>query len=299
MSAHTPAATKNQAYVDHYWEHGYAVVRGLFTKDEMKEAQAESRRVYAEGLKHHATWRHKNVLFEILPESYAGKRYVLQAHWYAWFSPFFEKMRRDPRVLAVMEPLLGPDIKQVAQQIHWKPPGATRRTGYRFHQDLRFRDRTDVFTDLMTSYINTGLAIDPATKENGCLQVFPDSHKLGYLGLSDDGPIMKGTTQEAELLKAGLNPSKVVDLELEPGDLALWGLLTVHGSNANNSQHDRAFAIQSYVRASTSQRGEWAFRNGVSTPLGAEPVLCKYEQLLEKPGPFYSEDKWFESADGK
>ena len=299
MSATTTTAARNMDYVDHYWEHGYAVVRGLFTRQEMKLAQEESRRVYAEGLKHHATWRHKNTLFEILPESFAGQRYVLQAHWYAWFSPFFEKMRRDPRVLAVMQPLLGSDIKQVAQQIHWKPPGATRRTGYRFHQDLRFRDRTDVFTDLMTSYINTGLAIDPATSQNGCLQVFSDSHQLGYLGLSDDGPIMKGTTQEAELLRAGLEPARVVDLELEPGDMALWGLLTVHGSNANHSQHDRAFAIQSYVRAATSQRGEWAFREGVSTPLGPEPVLCKYEQLIEKPGPFYDESKWFESADGR
>ena len=43
---------------------------------------------------------------------------------------------------------------------------------------------------------------------------------------------MKGTTQRDELVAAGLDPSRVVDLELEPGDLALWGLLSVHGSNA-------------------------------------------------------------------
>ena len=91
---------------------------------------------------------------------------------------------------------------------------------------------------------------------------------------------------------------RVVNLELEPGDLALWGLLTVHGSNANTSQHDRAFAIQSYVRASTSQCGEWAFRAGESIPLGPEPEVCKYEALREKPGPFYDHNKWFESADG-
>jgi phytanoyl-CoA hydroxylase len=260
----------------------------------MVDIQAESRRVYDLALQHHATYRHKNVLYEILPESYAGQRYVLQAHWIAWVSPLFERLRRDPRVLAVMEPLLGRDIRQVAQQIHWKPPGAHNRTGYRFHQDLRFRESRGAFRDLMTSYINTGLAIDRATRENGCLQVFPDSHRLGYLGLSDDGPIMKGTTQTEELTRAGLDPVKTVDLELEPGDLALWGLLTVHGSNANNSPHDRAFEIQSYVRASTSERGEWAFRDGVSTPMGAEPVLCKYEQLLERPGPFYSDDRWFE-----
>jgi ectoine hydroxylase-related dioxygenase (phytanoyl-CoA dioxygenase family) len=285
-------------YVAHYWEHGYAVVRGLFSREEMRAIQAESQRIYAEGLKHHATWRHQNLLYEILPESFAGQRYVLQAHWVAWMSPLVEKIRRDPRVLAVMQPLLGPDIKQVAQQIHWKPPGATRRSGYRFHQDLRFRDRLDVYQDLMTSYINTGLAIDPATTDNGCLQVFPDSHKLGYLGLSDDGPIMKGTTQAGELQAAGLDPARVVNLELESGDLALWGLLTVHGSNANTSQHDRAFAIQSYVRASTSERGEWAFRAGESVPLGPEPEICKYEALRDKPGPFYDENTWFESADG-
>lgn len=287
-------AITNTDHVDHYWEHGYAVVRGVFSREEMKDIQAESRRVHELAMQHHATYRNKNVLYEILPESYAGQRYVLQAHWIAWVSPLFERLRRDPRVLAVMEPLLGPDIKQVAQQIHWKPPGAANRTGYRFHQDLRFRESKDAFRDLMTSYINTGLAIDQATSENGCLQVFADSHKLGYLGLSDDGPIMKGTTQSDELVKAGLEPAKVIDLELEPGDLALWGLLTVHGSKANYSPHDRAFEIQSYVRAPSSDRGEWAFRGGESVPLGAEPVLCKYEQLHEKPGPFYSEDKWYE-----
>ena len=70
----------------------------------------------------------------------------------------------------------------------------------------------------------------------------------------------------------------------------------MHGSNANTSQHDRAFAIQSYVRASTSQRGEWAFRGGESIPLGEEPEICKYEALREKPGPFYDENRWFEDA---
>lgn len=292
------ATTAMPAHVAHYWEHGYAIVRGVFSPAEMREVQAESRRIYAEGLKHHATWRHQNLLYEILPESFAGQRHVLQAHWISWISPLFERIRRDPRVLAVMEPLLGPDIRQVAQQIHWKPPGANRRSGYRFHQDLRFRERRDVYQDLMSSYINTGLAIDPATTDNGCLQVFPDSHRLGYLGLSDDGPIMKGTTQAAELQSKGLDPARVVNLELDPGDLALWGLLTVHGSNANHSQQDRAFAIQSYVRAATSQRGEWAFRGGESVPLGPQPEICKYEQLREKPGPFYDESRWFESTDG-
>jgi ectoine hydroxylase-related dioxygenase (phytanoyl-CoA dioxygenase family) len=188
--------------------------------------------------------------------------------------------------------LLGDDIKQVAQQIHWKPPGA-ERTGFRFHQDLRFRERQDAFRDLMTSYITTGLAIDPATRENGCLRIIPESHKLGYLGLSDDGPLMKGVTEDGTLSAAGLDPGTIVDIELEPGDLVIWSLLTVHGSNINRSDKDRAFALSSYVQAANSDRGEWVFRAGESIALGAEPQLCKYEQLHTKPGPFYSDDPWY------
>lgn len=286
-------AAESRDYVDQYWTQGYAVVRGLFPKDRMKEIQAETRRIYEEGLKHHASYRDKNVLFEILPERHAGQRYVLQAHWMSWISKVFEELRRDPAYFAMLEPLLGRDIRQVSNQIHWKPPGASV-TGFRFHQDLRFRERMDAYRDVMTSYINTGLAIDPATRENGCLRVVPGSHKMGYLGLSDEGgALMKGETAMDELKKVGISPDNIVDLELEPGDVALWSLLTVHGSQANTSPNDRAFLIASYLRAEKTDRGEWAFRDGVPTPVGAEPEICKYEQLREKPGPFYIEDDWY------
>ena len=287
-------AKESRDFVDHYWAHGYAIVRGLYNKAEMAELQAEAKRIYQEGLQHHATYRHKNLLYEILPEAFAGRRYVLQAHWMAWVSPLFERIRRTPQMYSVLSPLLGRNIKQIAQQLHWKPPGAPL-SGYRFHQDLRFRERAGDFKDLMTTNINFGLAIDPATKENGCLRIIPDSHTKGYLGLADDGPIMKGSTEEQELRGAGLDPARIVDVVLEPGDLAIWGLLTVHGSQPNKSDHDRCFMISSYTKAENSpSRGEWTFRDGFSTPLGPEPEVCKYTGLHEKPGPFYSDDKWYE-----
>jgi len=59
---------------------------------------------------------------------------------------------------------------------------------------------------------------------------------------------------------------------------------------------DRRFMINSYVRASDSERGEWVSRAGVSMPLGAEPQLCKCDQLRERPGPFYIETDWTEEA---
>lgn len=282
------------AIVEQFREEGYAVVRGFVDTDEIPRLQAETARIYAQGLGHHATFRHGNLAFEILPERYFGRRYLIQAYWFAWISPYFEAFRRRPAFFRVLEPLLGRNIKQVAQQIHWKPPGA-RQTGYRFHQDLRFRERPEVYDDVVSCTVNTGLAIDPASRENGCLQIIPGSHKRGYLGLSDqgDGQIMKGETNDEELRAAGLDPTDVVHVELNPGDLALWSLLTVHGSSPNTSNRDRALAISSYVRAEQSERGEWAFRDGVSTPLGDTPQLCKNEKLLENPNPYYDETPWW------
>jgi ectoine hydroxylase-related dioxygenase (phytanoyl-CoA dioxygenase family) len=289
MSAPAPTIPD---HVTHLREHGYAVIRGFLSADEIAAVKRETDAVMAEGMKHHASYRDHNLMFEILNDPQAKRRVLLQAHWFSWINPALEALRRHPRYFEIMQPLLGGDIKQVTNQLHWKPPGA-KYTGYRFHQDLRFRERPEVYTNLDRTYLNTGLAIDPHGPENGGLAVYDGSHKLGYLGLSDDGPIMKGVNHEDELIRAGLDPAGRVDFRLDPGDLVIWTLLTVHGSLPNRSDRDRCFMINSYVRASDSpERGEWVFRDGQPVPLGDEPQICKYEQLREKPGPFYIEDDW-------
>lgn len=274
---------------------GYAIIRGFLSAAEIGEISAEVDRLYAEGLKHHATYRDHNLLFEVLNDPRARRRVVLQAHWTAWISPLMERMRRSEHYFRVLEPFLGADIKQITHQLHWKPPGA-KYTSYRFHQDARFREGSIKSFDLLHSTVTTGLAIDRQTVENGALRIIPRSQRLGYLGLSDDGPIMVGQTQDEDLRRAGLDPASMVTCEMEPGDLLLWTLFTVHGSAPNVSSYDRRFMINSYVRAADSDRGEWAFRGGLSTPLGAEPEVCKYEQLRERPGPFYIETDWTEEA---
>ncbi len=80
---------------------------------------------------------------------------------------------------------------------------------------------------------------------------------------------------------------------LEPGDLVIWTLLTVHGSARNRSGRDRRFILNSYTRAEDSpHRGEWAFRDGRSVPLGAEPQICRFEDLHDHPEPFYNDEDW-------
>lgn len=273
-------------------EEGYAIVRGVFPSGEMAEIQREVEEVERQALLHHASYRDRNLFFEIAKDPKLNRRVVLQAHWFSWINERLEYLRRDPRLLTLLQPLLGDDIKQIANQIHWKPPGG-KLTSYRYHQDIRFREHPEDFSDIEGGCLNMGLAIDPQTDDNGALRLIPGSHRNGYLGLSDDGPVMTGTNTEEELRAAGLDPGSIVVCELEPGDIVLWTLLTVHGSAPNTSTRDRRFNINSYVRADSTERGEWAFKNGDSTPLGAEPQLCKYEDLYQKPGPYYVEDEWW------
>ena len=144
-----------QHIIEQLRSEGYAVIRGFLSPAETAVISAEVDRMYAEGLKHHATYRDRNLLFEILDDPKAKRRVVLQAHWTAWISPLMEEMRRSRHYYAVLEPLLGSDIKQISHQIHWKPPGA-KYTSYRFHQDARFREGSLKAFDYLASSVTTG-----------------------------------------------------------------------------------------------------------------------------------------------
>jgi ectoine hydroxylase-related dioxygenase (phytanoyl-CoA dioxygenase family) len=281
-------------HVNELREQGYAVVRGFLDASEVASVRREVDKVYAEGMKHHASYRDRNLLFDVVDDPAARQRVVIQAHWFSWINDKLEAFRRSEKFLALLEPLLGADIKQMTNQIHWKHPGA-KYTFYRYHQDIRFRERPDLISNLDHSYVTAGLAVNRQGSHNGGLKVFAHSHERGYLGLAEDAPyIMLGNLdQDAELRDAGLDPAAAVQLEMEPGDLALWTLFTVHGSGPNTSSDERILMLNSYMRAADSpQRGEWAFRGGRSVPLGPEPEICRYEQLREKPGPFYIEEDW-------
>jgi phytanoyl-CoA hydroxylase len=284
----------NTQHVIDLREQGYAVIRGFLSPDEVAEVRREVDKVYVEGMKHHRSYRDHNLLFEVLDDPGAGQRLVLQAYWFSWINRKLEEMRRSPKFFEILAPLLGPDIKQMVNQIHWKHPGG-KYTYYRYHQDVRFRKRRDLMSNLDRHYVTTGLAINRQDARNGALKLFPYSHKKGYLGLSDEYEhVMIGNIeQDAELRAAGLDPATVVQMEMEPGDLVMWTLFTVHGSSQNVSNEERILMLNSYMRAEDSpERGEWAFRDGRSIPLGDTPEICKYEELREKPGPFYVEEDW-------
>jgi ectoine hydroxylase-related dioxygenase (phytanoyl-CoA dioxygenase family) len=276
-----------QDHVGAFRAQGYAVVRGVFRAGEVAELAAAFERVHRRAQALGRSWRDRNTFYRFGDDAAAGRilRYV---QWAAWHDETLERVRRDPRMLAMLEPLVGRDLKQIINQMHWKPPGAAMAE-FGFHQDSRSRRPRTAYRDLAASYIQTGIAVDPHLAENGAMLVVPGSHRLGELPFDPSRPSMDMALDTADLARLGFDPADAVVLELEPGDVALWTVHTLHGSGPNRSTIDRRFYLNGYVVARNCDRGEWAFRAGVPCPLQGEPTLVHYEELYTKPGPMFVE----------
>ena len=273
-----------EAAVEHYRAAGYGIVRGVFTPAEIAELAAAFDRHWREGMAHPASFRHGN-LFYRLGEDPALGRVLRLVQWPSYADPVLARYRTDERLFRIVEKLLGRDLKQIINQMHWKPPGAAAAE-FAFHQDIRFRRPRDAYRNLFHSYVQTGIAVDRHTPASGAMRVYPGSHLLGELDLAIHGAVMDAAAGEEALRRAGLDPARLVDLTLEPGDVAFWNVGTVHGSGRNATRADRRFYLNGYVRAADCDRGEWAFRDGRPCPLG-EPVLVHYDDLYDRPEPHY------------
>src|SRR3954468_2823042 len=198
---------------------GYAIVRGLFNRDEVAQIAAAIDQLYAEGVRHGRSLRHRNLFYDVATSAGADP-VVRMVQWPSYHQPVLNQMRLDTRIVNLLEPLLGPSLKQIINQIHWKAHGTIG--DFAWHQDSRSRLPGSAYRNLGSSYVQTGLAIDPHRPESGCMRFIRGSHAAGDLDLDTASEVLGNAMADDALVRAGLSPDDVVDLVLEPGDLALW-----------------------------------------------------------------------------
>lgn len=259
-------------HVAQFRAEGYAVVRGVFDPEEIAALAEAFDRVYARAVANPEDPGHPKADYRIVEDRHLG-RICRIAQWPAYLEPALARTRIDPRMLAILEPLIGDSLRQITSQLHWKPAGA-ERVEFGYHQDIRSRRPRSAYREPGRTFIQTAIAVDPHDVRSGGLRVYPGSHRLGELGLGGEGPILDRSLTEADLAAQGLDPSKLVDLELAPGDLAFWGPFMVHGSGINRADHDRRVFINGYVDAAACELGEWAFRDGRPCPLEGSEALA-------------------------
>ncbi len=150
-----------------------------------------------------------------------------------------------PEILAPVSSLLGSKtLNQIINQAHFKMPG--ENIVFNWHQDSEHRRYgTDLWADVngRGSYIQTLIAIDKMTKDNGPLKMIRGSHKHGHIDL-------KNCPEKIE----EFDNDDIVYLEMEPGDMALFGPYTIHSSSINHSNQPRRVFINGYCSPGANKK---------------------------------------------
>jgi ectoine hydroxylase-related dioxygenase (phytanoyl-CoA dioxygenase family) len=155
-----------------------------------------------------------------------------------WSDPrVFEWLLAD-EMIAVVEPLIGPDIGIFACHLLQKPASVGKRVPW--HEDSAYWK--GALEPMTVASVTVSLL--PSTKQNGCLSVIAGSHVNGY---SDYEKVEKPDQQvfDSEIKAEQIDGSRAVDIELAPNDASVHDGKLIHGSAPNTGTMARsAFTVR-------------------------------------------------------
>lgn len=157
----------------------------------------------------------------------------------------FLDLARDPDIVELVSGLLGEHVILWGCHVFCKPPQEGYETPW--HQDGHYWPIRPLAT--CTAWV----ALEPSTRENGCLRVIPGSHRGCELHphLHEDRTDL---TLNQRLGGEAFDESTAVDLELEPGQMSLHDVYMIHGAEANRSARRRTGVALRYMPASSEFR---------------------------------------------
>ncbi|MCC6124322.1 MAG: phytanoyl-CoA dioxygenase family protein [Pirellulales bacterium] len=138
---------------------------------------------------------------------------------------------RSERMVDAVERLLEDEVYHYHSKLSAKEP----RVGgaWEWHQDYGYwYNNGCLYPDMLSAFI----AIDPCTRENGCMQVLRGSHRIGRINHGFAGEQSGADMEQVEVAKQRL---ELVYCEMEPGTALFFHSLTLHASEANLSDKPR------------------------------------------------------------
>jgi ectoine hydroxylase-related dioxygenase (phytanoyl-CoA dioxygenase family) len=206
----------------------------------------------------------------------------------------FEWLFAD-EVLDRIEQIVGPNIALWSSHFICKPGGDGKRVPW--HEDSAYwKGQLDPM-DVCTLW----LAIDPSTKNNGCMYVVPGSHAGdGVAGYSDYDPVdPTKNVFSTEITPSQRKDALAVAIELEPNQASLHDGKLQHGSPENRSTMRRCGYTMRYMPTSVSFEASKMNHNGAVHQI----YLARGKDLAGNsyadPGKAYPEMARFRQQSGK
>jgi hypothetical protein len=164
-----------------------------------------------------------------------------------WNDPgddIFGLFSRCERIVDSMEELIGGEIYHYNSKLNAKEP---REGGaWEWHQDYGYWYASGCLFPQMSTCI---LALDPSTRENGCLEVLKGSHHCGRIDHVLSGKQISAEPKRVEHL---LHRLERVTAEQQPGDVLFIHANMLHASAPNRSEKRRWVLISCYNARSNS-----------------------------------------------
>ena len=161
-----------------------------------------------------------------------------------WNQPgdsLYGMIARSECVVDSMEDLLGGEVYHYHSKMILKEPEVGG--AWAWHQDYGYWYHNGCLYPLMAS---VSIAVDPATRENGCMQILKSSHHMGRV----DHQLVGGQTgADLEVVDAACERLELVYCELEPGDALFFHCNVLHRSDQNRSADPRWSLICCYNAA--------------------------------------------------
>jgi len=158
------------------------------------------------------------------------------------FPQLYEWLFAD-EVLALVEPFLGEDIALFSSHFISKPGYTGKRVPW--HEDSSYWRGYMEPMQVVTVW----LAIDPSTRENGCMMVIPRTQGNGFSEY--EAVDHKINVFDTEIVRPQRDMSRVVAIELQPNEASLHDGKLQHGSEANTSPMRRCGYTMRYISTRT------------------------------------------------
>ena len=141
---------------------------------------------------------------------------------------------------------------------------------WEWHQDYGYWYVALAFPRLMSAFV----AVDEATRENGCLQVLRGSHKLGRL---EHDKVGGQTGADPKRIAELLPYFELVHCEMKPGSVLFFDCNLLHSSSPNESDTHRRSFITCYNAVSNPHfKPDGTLREYTPCPTGGANALDRF-----------------------
>ena len=193
----------------------------------------------------------------------------------AWrIAESFHDLLWHPRFVVAAEQLLDGPVRFWHDQLFCKP--ALHGGVVAWHQDYSYWTRTEPM-----AHLTCWIGLDDATRDNGCLQYIPGSHKwtlLPITGLAGDMNAIQDVLSDEQWEQF----QKPVAIELKAGEASFHHPLMVHGSRENSTDQPRRATVINAFRDGVCSATDQSLLDGVPVVPPGEKLDGQFFPLLSE-----------------